>query len=161
MRKLHLAVGSDKHDSIAAQMNLESVDDSQVRPALLNPLRRKVKQVNADCAYDTKDCYKLVGKKKATATIPPRKNAGYWEENHIRNKAIAALKAVNLSQWKRESGYHKRSLSETAMYRYKTQIDNQLGLRCHDAQVAEVLVVVKALNRVIRLGMPERQDVSK
>ncbi len=45
------------------------------------------------------------------------------------------------------------------MYRYKTLIGNQLSLRCHNAQVAEVLVGVKALNRVIGLGMPERQEV--
>lgn len=158
-RKLHLAVDSDTHEIISAQMSLESVGDNQVLPALLNPLRRKVKQVSADGAYDTKDCYKLLAKKNAKATIPPRKNAGYWEEKHIRNEAVAALKAGNLSEWKRESGYHKRSLSETAMYRYKTLIGNQLSLRCHNAQVAEVLVGVRALNRVIGLGMPERQEV--
>ena len=47
------------------------------------------------------------------------------------------------------------------MYRYKTLIGNRLSLRCHDAQVAEVLVSVKALNKVIGLGMPERQEVQK
>ena len=41
--KLHLAVYSDTHDIIGAQMSLESVGDNQVLPALLNPLRRKVK----------------------------------------------------------------------------------------------------------------------
>ncbi len=75
-RKLHLAVDSDTHDIIAAQMSLESVGDNQVLPALLNPLRRKVNQVSADGAYDTKDCYQLLAKKNAMATIPPRKNAG-------------------------------------------------------------------------------------
>ena len=158
-RKLYLAVDSDTHDIIAAQMSLESVGDNQVLPVLLNPLRRKVNQVSADGAYDTQDSYKLLAKKHAIATIPPRKNAGYWEDGHIRNKAVDALKAGNLSEWKRESGYHKRSLSETAMYRYKTLIGNRLSLRCHDAQVAEVLVGVKALNRVIGLGMPDRQEV--
>lgn len=47
------------------------------------------------------------------------------------------------------------------MYRYKTLIGNRLSLRCHDAQVAEVLVGVKAMNKVIDLGMPIRQGVSK
>lgn len=160
-RKLHLAVDSDTHDIIAAQMSLESVGDNQALPALLNPLRRKINQVSADGAYDTKDCHQLLKQKQTVATIPPRKNAGYWEEGHIRNKAVDALKAGNLSEWKRESGYHKRSLSETAMYRYKTLIGHRLSLRCHDAQVAEVLVGVKVLNKVIGLGMPERREVQK
>lgn len=160
-RKLHLAVDSETHDIIAAQMSLESVGDNQVLPALLNPLRRKLNQVSADGAYDTKDCHQLLKQKQAIASIPPRKNAGYWEDGHIRNKAVDALKAGNLSEWKRESGYHKRSLSETAMYRYKALIGNRLSLRCHDAQVAEVLVSVKALNKVIGLGMPERREAQK
>ena len=103
----------------------------------------------------------MLSKKKVIATIPPRKNAGYWEAGHIRNRAVNALKAGNLSEWKRESGYHTRSLSETAMYRYKTLIGNRLSLRCHDAQVAEVLAGVKALNKVIGLGMTERLEVQK
>lgn len=70
-RKLHLAVDSDTHDIIAAQMSLESVGDNQVLPALLNPLRRKIRQVSADGAYDTKAFRQLVKKKHAIASIPP------------------------------------------------------------------------------------------
>ncbi|QCG47280.1 transposase [Aeromonas schubertii] len=32
-------------------------------PTLLNPLRRKIKQVSADGAYDTKACHALLKKK--------------------------------------------------------------------------------------------------
>ncbi len=140
-------------------MSLKSVEDNQALPILLNPLRRTINQVSADGEYDIKYCYQLLKQKQAIASSPPRKNAGYWEDGHIRNKTVDALKASNLSEWKRESGYHKRSLSETAMYRYKTLIGNRLSLRCHDAQVAEVLLGVKALNKVIGLGMPERREI--
>lgn len=156
-RKLHLAVDSATHEVIAAQMSVESVGDNQVLPALLNPLRRKLGQVSADGAYDTKACHHLLNQKKAIATIPPRQNAGYWHEGHPRNDAVKALKDGTLSQWKHESGYHQRSLSETAMYRYKTLVGNRLSQRCHDAQVAEVMVGVKIMNKVIDLGMPVRQ----
>ena len=47
------------------------------------------------------------------------------------------------------------------MYRYKTLIGNRQNLRCHDAQVAEVLAGVKALNKVVGLGMPERREIQK
>ncbi|OOF01041.1 IS5 family transposase, partial [Salinivibrio sp. MA440] len=38
--------------------------------------------------------------------------------------------------------------------RYKTLISPELTLRNYDAQVGEALANVKAINKVIRLGMP-------
>ncbi|TOY93627.1 transposase [Vibrio fluvialis] len=87
-------------------------------------------------------------------TIPPRSNAGYWEDGHPRNEAVSALKSGHLEEWKRETDYHQRSLSETGMYRYKKLLSPQLALRDYDAQVGEALTNVKAMNKVIRLGMP-------
>jgi hypothetical protein len=45
--------------------------------------------------------------------------------------------------------------------RYKTLIGNRLNFRCHDAQVAEMLVGVKALNKMLSLGMPVRREIEK
>lgn len=47
-RKLHLAIDAETHEAIAAEVSLESVGDNEVLPTLLNPLRRKIKQVSAD-----------------------------------------------------------------------------------------------------------------
>ena len=91
--------------------------DSGVLPTLLNPLRRRLHQVSGDGAYDTLECHQLLLKKGIKATIPPRKNAGYWEEGDPRNEAVTAQKSGDLSEWKRASGYHQRSLAETAMSR--------------------------------------------
>ncbi|MGF1743162.1 IS5/IS1182 family transposase, partial [Vibrio profundum] len=52
--------------------------------------------------------------------------------------------------------YHDRSLSETAMSRYKGLTSGQLSLRHYNAQVGEALANVKAMNKVIGLGMPVR-----
>ncbi len=101
-RKLHLAVDATTHAVIAAEVSLETVADNEVLPTLLNPLRRKIKQVSADGAYDTKACHALLKKKGAKATIPPRKNAAPWEEGHPRNEAVTALKAGELKQWKKD-----------------------------------------------------------
>ncbi|MCV4677299.1 transposase, partial [Escherichia coli] len=67
-RKLHLAVDATTHAVIAAEVSLETVADNEVLPTLLNPLRRKIKQVSADGAYDTKACHALLKKKGAKAT---------------------------------------------------------------------------------------------
>ncbi|MDD1830292.1 IS5/IS1182 family transposase, partial [Photobacterium sp. ZSDE20] len=63
-------------------------------------------------------------------------------------------------QWKKDNDYHQRSLSETGVGRYKQLISEKLSLRDYDAQVGEVLAGVKAMNRVIGLGMPVRQMVN-
>ncbi len=49
------------------------------------------------------------------------------------NVAVNALKSGNLEDWKREEGYHQRSLSETGMSRYKTLTSPKLTLRNYDA----------------------------
>ncbi|MEZ9138287.1 hypothetical protein AB4162_20770, partial [Vibrio sp. 10N.286.52.B1] len=52
-------------------------------------------------------------------------------------------------------GYHKRSLSETAMYRVKQLLGGRLSLRNYNAQVGETYAMIKALNKLTGLGMPE------
>ncbi|MCY9809913.1 transposase, partial [Aeromonas caviae] len=105
-------------------------------------------------------CYALLQKKGIKATIPPRKNAAFWKKGHPRNEAVAALKAGELEQWKKDSGYHQRSIAETAMYRFKQLIGPKLSLRSYNAQVGEILAGVKVMNKVIGLGMPIRQAVN-
>lgn len=156
-RKVHLAVDADTHEIVSAVGSLDSVHDSEVLPTLLNPLRRKISQVSADGAYDTKGCYKVLMNKGIEPTIPPRKNAGLWEDGHPRNRAVEALKADQLKEWKQENGYHERSLSETAMYRYKQLISGKLSLRAYNAQIGEIMAGVGALNKMLGLGMPVRQ----
>ena len=155
-RKLHLAVDVDTHEAISAEVSLVNVGHSEVLPTLLNPLRRKVAAVSADGAYDTKNCHETLKNKGCTPLIPPRKNAAFWEDGHPRNEAVTALKNGTIAEWKTESGYHHRSISETAMSRYKGLTSGKLSLRCYNAQVREIMANVKAINKVIGLGMPVR-----
>ncbi|KFX21212.1 cytoplasmic protein [Pectobacterium betavasculorum] len=52
-------------------------------------------------------------------------------------------------------GYHRRSVAETAMFHIKTLLGDHLSLRDCDAQVGEAMAMVKALNRMTLLGMPD------
>ncbi|MGF1822723.1 hypothetical protein L4D17_00020 [Vibrio splendidus] len=79
--------------------------------------------------YDTKHCHETLKKKGCTPLIPPRKNAALWEESHPRNKAVNALKNGKIAEWKVQSGYHDRSISKTAMSRYKGLTSGKLSLR--------------------------------
>ena len=76
-RKLHLAIDASTHEVVAAEVSLVSVGDNEILPTLLNPLRRKIAQVSADGAYDTKGCYQLLRRKGCKATISRRLNEGY------------------------------------------------------------------------------------
>lgn len=153
-RKLHLAIDSYAHKVVSAEITLVNVADNEVLPTLLNPLRRAIKQASADGAYDTKACHKLLKRKSCKPTIRPRSNAGYWNDGHARNEAVKALKSNQLAQWKQDNGYHLRSLSETEMYRYKLLIIYKISLLNYNVQVGEALAGVKAMKKVIGLGMP-------
>ncbi|HAS8596369.1 TPA: IS5/IS1182 family transposase, partial [Vibrio vulnificus] len=61
------------------------------------------------------------------------------------------------NKWKKRYGYQKRSLSETAMYRVKQLLGGRLSLRNYNAQVGETYAMIKALNKLTGLGMPETQ----
>ncbi len=153
-RKLHLAIDAATHEIIDAQVSLETVADNEVLPALLNPLRRKFRQVSADGAYNTKACHKLLRQKP----IPPRSNAGYWEPGLPRNEAVDALKAGELKRWKLMNNYHQRSLSETAMYRYKQLISAKLSLRDYNGQVGEALAGVKQSHKTRYACTPDNPE---
>lgn len=72
----HLAIDESTHEMISAVVSLAFVGDNEALPTLLNPLRRKIAQVCADGAYDTKACHQVLKKKGIKPTIPPRSNAG-------------------------------------------------------------------------------------
>lgn len=155
-RKLHLAVDAGTHDIVAAELSLSSVTDAEVLPTLLKQTYRKIIEISADGAYDTRDCYNAIRIKRAVPLIPPRLNAAYWERHHPRNLAVACQELYGSNKyWKKKYGYHKRSLSETAMHRFKKLLGNSLSLRSYNAQVGEAYAMVKALNKMTELGMPE------
>ena len=56
--------------------------------------------------------------------------------------------------WQRRSGYNRRSLVETAMYRYKTVVGRRLRARTLPNQQTEAKIGCNVLNRMTALGMP-------
>ncbi|EEX30854.1 transposase [Vibrio coralliilyticus ATCC BAA-450] len=70
-RKLHLAVDADTHDIVAAELSLSNVTDAEVLPTLLKQTYRKIIEISAGGAYDTRDCYNAIRVKQAVPLIPP------------------------------------------------------------------------------------------
>jgi hypothetical protein len=71
-----------------------------------------------------------------------------------RNQHIAAIEKHGRIGWQRRSGYNRRSLVETAMYRYKTIIGQRLHARTLSSQQVEAKVGCNVLNRMTSFGMP-------
>ncbi|WP_146679153.1 transposase [Candidatus Enterovibrio escicola] len=62
--KLHLAVDVSTHEVIAAEVSLVFVGDNEILPIVLNSLRRKIHQVNADGVYDIRACHHTLKRKE-------------------------------------------------------------------------------------------------
>ncbi len=92
-------------------------------------------------------------------TIPPRRDAVLWEEPdgqvHPRNTNLRRVNEIGRAAWKVESGYHRRSLVETAMFRFKTIFGDRLNARENQRQKTEARIKSVALNRMTRSGMPD------
>ena len=56
--------------------------------------------------------------------------------------------------WQQRSGYNRRSLVETAVYRYKTIIGRRLQARTLPKQRTEAKIGCNVLNRMTSFGMP-------
>ena len=59
------------------------------------------------------------------------------------------MRKEGLAHWKKLSGYHRRSLAETAIYRFKQLLAGKISLRNYNGQVGEVMAYVSAINKLM------------
>lgn len=159
-RKLHLAADTCTHEIVAAELSLSNVTDAEVLPNLLQLTRRRIIEISGDGAYDTRGCHDAIRFKRAIPLAPLRKGAAFWKNSHPRNLAVGCHNLYGSNnKRKNRYGYHKRSLSETAMYRVKQLLGGWLSLINYNAQVGETYAMIKARNKLTGLGMSETQCV--
>jgi hypothetical protein len=159
-QKLHLAVETDVKLIEGAVLTTNSVDDSSAVSALLEQAPNKVDTFIGDGAYDTMKVYETLTEKKIQAVIPPRKGARIRKHGnskgrtHQRDRAIRQIRKNGRKQWKKKIKYHRRSIAETTMFRYKTIIGDKLKARTFDRQTTEIKIACKILNLMTLTGMP-------
>lgn len=164
-RKLHLAVDEATGELAAAFVTTNSFRDSQLLPHMLERVSGKLMQVSADGGYDTRGCYEAIHARGARAVIPPQRRARIWQhgnrkaERQQRDENLRSIRRVGRARWKRESGYHRRSLAEVAVFRLKTIFGERVGARSFEGQAAQMLVRCSALNRMTQMGMPDSYKV--
>ena len=127
---------------------------------MLGQVESPVDRFSGDGAYDTYEIWVLLKELEIEGIIPPQENAIYWVDEFDelleldRNKILEKIEGVGRAEWKRGSNYHRRSLSETAMMRFKTIFGPELYSRIFEKQKTEAAIKIKCLNKMTRIGMP-------
>lgn len=169
-RKLHLAVCPDSHDVVISYLGENSEADCEAAPKMTPYLPRSVTRSYGDGAYDTESVRADLHEHDIDSIIPPKRGAVLhdleaepWMKN--RNDAIRAILGLGNDDearkiWKILAGYHRRSLGETAFYRWKTLLGEKLQARKLKNQRAEVYAKSNVLNKMTALGMPKGEWVA-
>jgi transposase len=156
-RKLHLGVDAETHEIVAVELTPDDVGDVSAVPELLDQIEAEIASMTADGAYDGESVYDAVAERHPEAAVinPPRATA-------VLDAATATQRAQHVAMiaqhgrmgWQRRSGYNRRSLAETAVYRYKAIIGRRLHARTLPSQRTEAKIGCDVLNRMTGLGMP-------
>lgn len=161
-RKLHLGIDETSQDILAVDLTENSVGDQEHLPDLLDNLPEsvKLKQVTGDGIYDSHACYEDVHARGAKFVTPPRRNSalarGRPPKNEpLRTRAVRDCRRRGRTAWKKHHRYHRRSLSETGMYRFKTSFGGSLSSRTFPRQKVEAILKAKTLNAFRKLAAPE------
>jgi hypothetical protein len=159
-RELHLAIDAETHEIQAAMVTEAKVDDAEMVDRLLKPIDRPVASAAADGAYDKRKVYRVLEPRTDRILIPPRSNARIWRHGNSsgpplpRDENLRHIRRVGRKAWKRDVGYHVRSLAETGVSRLKALFGGHLASRRPERQVTEGAIRGRALNIMTRLGMP-------
>jgi Transposase DDE domain len=167
-RKLHLAVDPDSSEILACELTSNDEGDASQVSSLLVQIPGEIAAVVADGAYDGEPVYRAVAERQSdppvAVVIPPRSTAvpsiAANTTPSQRDRHIALIREKGRIGWQKAVGYGRRSLGETAMFRYKALIGPGLRARSLPAQKSEARAGCAVLNRMTRLGMPTTQRVA-
>jgi hypothetical protein len=171
-RKLHFAVDEATGDIVAETLTENSVDDGEQVSPLMAQVESSVGAFGGDGAYDKQKVYDTLRDRAdrqhhaLAIKIPPRQDAKIWQHGncqsppHPRDENLRYIRKHGRKKWKRECGYHRRSLAETTVFRYKRMIGEKLGSRRIETQRTEARIGCKVLNRMTTFGMPNSYKLS-
>jgi len=165
-RKFHISVAERTLEIQEVTLTEAGTDDASQVDSLLEA-SDEIDQVSADGAYDKRKVYDACQQHRVKRiAIPPQRNAHSWQHGnrqappHPRDVNLRRIRRVGRTAWKRAVDYHRRSLAETTVFRFKTIFGNQLSARLIPQQRTEVRVKCAILNRMAHLGLPESYPMS-
>ena len=167
-RKLHMGANPDDGEIQAVILTENNVSDDAAVKVLLEQIEQEIVNFAADGAYDKRKVYDCLNTHSPNVNIliPPRKNARIWKHGNTkaerlkRDENLRSIRTQGRKEWKKDSGYHIRSLAETTMFRLKTIFGDDLSARLLETQITQALVRCAALNKLTHLGMPQSYKVA-
>ena len=170
-RKLPLGVNEATGEIVAQTLTTPSQDDAGPVEPLLAQVEAPVEALGGDGAYDTRKVFDALAAPEPgppiRPIIPPRRNAKIEQQGNTkaeplpRDQTIRALRQRGRRGWKHESGYHRRSIAETQMFRYKRMLGATLHARTLTNQQTEAQLGCALLNRLLHLAKPESYPIDK
>jgi hypothetical protein len=165
-RMLHLAVNSNTHGIEAFELTDFGTRDCEGFPLLLKKIEGPIGSCKADGAYDSFSCYEESERYGFELITPPTQKAKTSDERRRHKKkagpeavkkrddAVTQVRELGRKEWKIKTGYHRRSLAETAMFRLKTLLGNRFSTRKLEHQKVEAAIWCEIINKMTALGMP-------
>lgn len=163
-RKIHLAICPHSHEIVLSELTVSTATDANVAIKMVKKLPGRTRTVYGGGAYDQGPFYRQLYLLGIQPITPPRRGGRVcniaekpWMES--RNDALRAIAGLGKDDeardcWKNLTGYHTRSLVETAMYRFKRMFGSDFRSRELRRQKAELYAKVVAMNKMTELGMP-------
>jgi Transposase DDE domain len=172
--RVHFGVDAATGEVRTLGVSAIGVHDCEMLPRLLAAHPAPLAQVTADGAYDTWACYAAVAARpeQPRAVFPPPKTRHKFHRPRIRqhgnthappldrDEHLRHIRRVGRRQWKRDVAYHRRSLAETLVSRYKRLVGERLRARTFAGQCREVCLAMQLLNRFLALGRPDSYCVA-
>lgn len=165
-RKLQIALNVESQEIESAMLTTNDCHDKEVLQELVEAIEGNITQVGGDGGYESHANYDYLANKKIQALIPPRKDGRIKQHGNskkfplARDQLLREIRSLGRKRWKQETGYHQRSLVETAMFRLKVLFGDHLRNRIFEHQAVEAFIRCRALNLITRLGMPESYAVN-
>lgn len=164
--KMHLMIDEDG-EVRAAELTGNNITDADATANLLNQEKAEIEGFYGDGGYDKRKVYNACKERGIKEiAVPPQKNAkisrhgNSKQEPYVRDENIRQIRKTSRKKWKEQSGYHIRSLAETAMFRFKTIFGDRINSRDFKRQKNEFLLTISLLNKMTSFGMPDSYAVA-
>lgn len=165
-RKLPLSLTIAPGELVAQTLTLAKIDDASQVKSMLAQIEGRLDRLGGDGAYDGWSvlhtlAYPQGQETPIEAVIPPqhdarqRKAKRRYRHIEARNQRVGKINCFGRQWWKPRRGYHRRSLVETVIGRYKGISGLRLRARKSVNHQVEARIGGAILNRRIHLAKPE------
>lgn len=153
---------------LGAELTGNDADDANTGAAMPKGKTGNIHSFHGDGAYD-KFAFREVLGNDIKQIIPPPQNAVVQKGKRNRplpdfliqqNQAVKHINSLVSKSWKQQQGYHRRSLNEEVMFRYKTIFGGNMDARIIENQKTEVKLKCTILNKFIGTGMPDAYKIN-